>query len=152
VLFRSCSPKKLAEYKEHLDPPGVSGVLVEGRVYYDAFVTERKKVAIGVHRSALVTLTVVNAAGATGKTKFTSVTGYGEDAGCPIGTLCYLIAASPTAPALGADISDTATYPALTLNTDIAATEGDKYIILLKDACGKCIGTSGAAATVTLGS
>lgn len=31
------------EYKIHIDPPGLSGNLVEGRVCYDAFVLENKK-------------------------------------------------------------------------------------------------------------
>ena len=36
----------LAEYKIHTDAPGISGSLVEGRVYYDAFVLDNKKDAI----------------------------------------------------------------------------------------------------------
>lgn len=39
----SPSPVKLAEYKIHTDVPGVSGKLVEGRVYYDCFVLNNKK-------------------------------------------------------------------------------------------------------------
>lgn len=35
-------PVKLAEFKTHMDPPGVSGVLCEGRIVYDAFVLENK--------------------------------------------------------------------------------------------------------------
>lgn len=46
------APHKLAEYKVHEDPPGISGVLVEGRDYFDAFVLENKKCAIGVHKKA----------------------------------------------------------------------------------------------------
>ena len=34
---------KLAEYKIHDNPPGINGNLIEGRVYYDAFVLEAKK-------------------------------------------------------------------------------------------------------------
>lgn len=34
---------KLAEYKIHDNPPGINGNLVEGRVYYDAFVLDAKK-------------------------------------------------------------------------------------------------------------
>ena len=34
---------KLAEYKVHDNPPGINGNLIEGRVYYDAFVLEAKK-------------------------------------------------------------------------------------------------------------
>ena len=40
------APVKLAEYKIHLDPPFLSGSLVEGRIYYDAFVLENKSKAI----------------------------------------------------------------------------------------------------------
>ena len=36
-------PVKLEEYKIHIDPPGLSGNLVEGRVCYDAFVLDNKK-------------------------------------------------------------------------------------------------------------
>ena len=35
--------EKLADYKIHQDPPFISGNLVEGRVYYDAFVLNAKK-------------------------------------------------------------------------------------------------------------
>ena len=47
-----CAPVKLAEYKIHDNPPGINGALVEGRVYYDAFILNNKKNAIYVHRSA----------------------------------------------------------------------------------------------------
>lgn len=40
------SPVKLAEYKIHKDPPGYSGDLVEGRVYYDCFIPKNKKKAV----------------------------------------------------------------------------------------------------------
>ncbi len=46
------APVKLAEYKIHDNPPGINGWLVEGRVYYDAFVLESKKNGIYVHKSA----------------------------------------------------------------------------------------------------
>lgn len=46
------SPIKLAEYKTHIDPPGINGILVEGRIYYDAFVLNNKKNAIAVHKNA----------------------------------------------------------------------------------------------------
>lgn len=36
------APVKLAEFHVHLNPPGVSGNLVEGRIVYDAFVMENK--------------------------------------------------------------------------------------------------------------
>lgn len=40
------SPFKLAEYRIHSDPIGLSGSLVEGRICYDAFVLENKAKAI----------------------------------------------------------------------------------------------------------
>ena len=43
---------KLAEYKIHEDAPGVSGSLVEGRIYYTAFVRNNKKKAIYVSRTS----------------------------------------------------------------------------------------------------
>lgn len=45
---------KLAEYKINNDPQGISGALVEGRIYYTAFVRENKKSAIyvSVHAAA----------------------------------------------------------------------------------------------------
>jgi len=45
------APVKLAEYKIHLDPPFLSGSLVEGRIYYDAFVLENK--AKGIYYQAI---------------------------------------------------------------------------------------------------
>lgn len=46
------APKKLEEYKTHVDPPGISGWKIEGRVYHDAFVLNNKRPAIYVHMSA----------------------------------------------------------------------------------------------------
>ena len=46
---------KLSEYKIHDNPPGINGWLVEGRVYYDAFVLSQKKNAIYVFKSSTAT-------------------------------------------------------------------------------------------------
>jgi N4-gp56 family major capsid protein len=43
---------KLAEYKVHDNPPGINGNLVEGRVYYDAFVLDAKKTGAYAHFTA----------------------------------------------------------------------------------------------------
>lgn len=43
---------KLAEYKVHDNPPGINGNLVEGRVYYDAFVLDAKKNGAYAHFSS----------------------------------------------------------------------------------------------------
>lgn len=53
------SPVKFAEYKIHTDAPGISGSLIEARLYADCFVLNHKKDAIGVHG------TVSGATGAT---------------------------------------------------------------------------------------
>jgi N4-gp56 family major capsid protein len=41
-----CSPKKLQDYQIHENPPGISGNLVEGRLYYDAFIMDSRKKAV----------------------------------------------------------------------------------------------------------
>lgn len=42
------SPVKLQDYKIHIDPPGINGWLVEGRLRYDAFILDEKADAIAV--------------------------------------------------------------------------------------------------------
>lgn len=46
------APVKLSEYKIHDNPPGINGWLVEGRVYYDAFVLNNKTDGIYVSAAA----------------------------------------------------------------------------------------------------
>ena len=43
------APVKLQEYKIHKDPPGIAGHLVEGLLYHDIFVFDKKKAAVSVH-------------------------------------------------------------------------------------------------------
>lgn len=45
------APTKLAEYKIHDNPPGINGWLVEGRIYYDAFILNNKAASIYVHKT-----------------------------------------------------------------------------------------------------
>lgn len=42
------SPIKLQDYKIHMDPPGINGWLIEGRLRYDAFILDEKADAIAV--------------------------------------------------------------------------------------------------------
>ena len=49
------APTKLAEYKIHDNPPGINGWLVEGRIYYDAFILNNKAAAIYVHKTESTT-------------------------------------------------------------------------------------------------
>lgn len=49
MLCHPCAtvaPEKLASYNTHVNPPGINGQLVEGRIVYDAFVLDNKKMAI----------------------------------------------------------------------------------------------------------
>lgn len=49
MLCHPCAtvaPEKLTSYNTHINPPGINGQLVEGRIVYDAFVLENKKKAI----------------------------------------------------------------------------------------------------------
>jgi N4-gp56 family major capsid protein len=46
------APKKLQDYKTHDNPPGINGWLVEGRIYYDAFVLDSRKKAVYAHKNA----------------------------------------------------------------------------------------------------
>lgn len=41
-------PLKLSEYLQHENPPGLSGWLCEGRIYFDAFLLKNKKDGIFV--------------------------------------------------------------------------------------------------------
>ena len=43
------APRQLEEYKTHVDPPGYSGTLCEGRVLYDCFVLDEKADGIYYH-------------------------------------------------------------------------------------------------------
>jgi hypothetical protein len=48
ITYKSAilAPKKLADYKIHVDPPGISGNLIEGRIMHDAFVIGAKGNAV----------------------------------------------------------------------------------------------------------
>lgn len=47
--------EKLADYRIHPDPPGISGSLVEGRVVYDCFTLDAKKYAVYVNMAVTYT-------------------------------------------------------------------------------------------------
>ena len=118
------APTKLSEYKIHDNPPGINGWLVEGRLYYDAFVLNNKKNAIYVHKTALTLgkLTVKSEAGTTGKTKITVTPA--ADRG---NKLMYKTAAS-TAPSVTYD-ADLSSWTELTNGAEITATNGHKITV-----------------------
>ena len=58
MLAHPCAcvaPTKLEDYKIHVDPPGISGDLVEGRIVYDAFILDNKVKAIYYQAKAAAT-------------------------------------------------------------------------------------------------
>lgn len=117
-------PTKLAQYKIHDNPPGIAGSLVEGLVYYDAFVFGNKKCGIGVFYNGdgftiSMTGTTVN-----------KITGY------PAGTFVYKAASSVTAPKPGDDLSAWTVLPADRTTT---ATSGNKLCVAVRGADGKCV-------------
>ena len=65
------APRQLEEYKTHVDPPGISGTLCEGRVLYDCFVLNEKADGIYFHggQSTLKYMRAMTAAGADGTCK-----------------------------------------------------------------------------------
>lgn len=55
MLAHPCAtvaPTKLEDYNTHVNPPGINGTLVEGRIVYDAFVLENKAKAIYYQQTA----------------------------------------------------------------------------------------------------
>ena len=54
LKYKNCTvdANKLADYRIHADPPGISGALVEGRIIYDSFVLTTKANGIFVSKSA----------------------------------------------------------------------------------------------------
>lgn len=127
------APVKLQEYKIHTDPPGIAGNLVEGLLYHDVFVFDKKKKAIAVQYGALGELSV-----AVDKLESGNVT-VKADGNVNGGILVYKAAASVTAPKLGDDIS---AWTELPEDGKASAKSGDKFIVALKDSEGKCVAVS----------
>lgn len=135
ITHPSCAPApiKLQEYKIHQDPPGIAGHLVEGLLYHDIFVFDRKKSAIAVRYGALGSLDAGYADG--------TLTVSGDTNG---GTLVYK--SVTTAPKLG-DVLDS-TW--IEVPADGKITASGKLFAAVKNADGKCTAVS-AAVTVSTG-
>lgn len=127
ITHPSCAPApvKLQEYKIHQDPPGIAGHLVEGLLYHDIFVFDRKKAAIAVRYGTLGELEV--------SVKDGVLTVSGDTNG---GEIVYK--AVTAAPALGDVLgADWTALPA-----DGKITETGKICAAVKNAEGKCTAAS----------
>ena len=122
------APVKLQEYKIHRDPPGIAGCLVEGLLYHDIFIFDKKKKAVAV---CYGTLGSIDAEAADGTL---TVTG---DLGGTV--LMYKSDDNITAPGLGDDISDWTEYDP---ETGLDLENGDKLCAAGADPDGKCVSVS----------
>ena len=128
------APVKLQEYKIHKDPPGIAGNLVEGLLYHDIFVFEKKKKAIAVQYGFLGEINAsVTASSDEGEFILTAE---GDING---GKLVFTTGEGLTAPVLGQDISE---WVAFESGDIISVGEGDMIFVALMNADGKCISVS----------
>lgn len=135
------APAKLEEYKLHLDPPGISGSLVEGRICYDAFVLDNKAKAIYYQAVAAPTLTVTSAAGSTsGSTKITVEPAAGDGS-----SYCYKTGAAVMLPALGEFCDET--WTAWDGTSNITANTGDEIVVAEVNESAEVIKAGKAAVT-----
>jgi hypothetical protein len=140
------APVKISEYKLHQDPPGLSGMLAEGRVYHDAFILGNKERMISAYYGGGEnSLKLTAAAGSSATTS--KVTISGNVAG---GTLVYKgdYASAATASAavdIGDDVSSFTAFP----SNGVVTTASGKYIaVAVKDADNKCVASGVVAAVV----
>ncbi len=131
ITHPSCAPApvKLQEYKIHQDPPGIAGHLVEGLLYHDIFVFNRKKAAIAVRYGALGTLEAAVSSGVLAVS--------GDTNG---GRIVYKTGSSVAVPALG-DTLDTG-WTELPASGSVTASGGAKLVAALKNPDGKCTAAS----------
>ena len=121
------APRQLEEYKTHLDPPGISGYLVEGRIIYDAFILNGRADGIFYHGSQAVLkgLDVITTPVPGGKTSVVVNTGL-EGA-----SRFYITAASRAdlpAIAVNTVISEPAYTPLTANGLEIEVPEGHRII------------------------
>lgn len=139
------APQKLAEYKVHDNPPGMNGWLVEGRVYYDAFVLNMKKDAIYAFQSALGSIKATSEAGS--QTGNTLITVQGADLAMKAGAEYYYKIDS-TAPSV--TFGDTLSgFTKLTKSSIEAASSAGKKLVVAVAVNGKAVASSGEI-TVTV--
>lgn len=130
-------PVKLKDYKTHIDPPGINGWLVEGRLIYDLFIMNQKAKGVAVLIDTVPELATVSKAGtaATNGTFLEYTLPEGVVA-ADISKVEYKVASSAiTAPDVGSAWTGGTTYVA----TEIAASTNTHYCIALLDANDKVL-------------
>lgn len=140
------APVKINEYKLHTDPPGLSGMLAEGRVYHDAFILNNKSRMISAYYGGGEgALTLAAAAGSSTTTCKVTVTG--DISG---GTLVYKgdyasEATAKTGAAIGTNVSAWTAFP----SNGVVTTASGKYIaVAVKDSANKVVANGVIAAVV----
>lgn len=138
------APIKLEEYKIHQDPPGISGQLAEGRIYYDAFILNKKKDMISVVYGNTGSLTLTAVAGSSSTTS--KVTVKGNIAG---GKLVYKGDHASASAATGAiDIGDSTTGWTEFPSSGVVTTASGKYISVAVSVDDKVVSGGTVAAVV----
>lgn len=138
------APVKIEDYKIHDNPPGISGMLVEGRVYFDAFVLNKKADMVSVYYGNTGSLTVTAAAGADSTHSVITVTG--NTAG---GKLVYKgDYASASTAQNGIDIGDSTSGWTEVPSTGIVTTASGKYIAVAVSVGDKVVSGGVVAAQV----
>lgn len=126
--------EKITDYRGHIDPPGISGTLLEGRVVYDAFMLSAKTKGFYFATKAF---TVAAAAGADSTHSVISITAdFDLSLAYAAGMKIYYLsqtAAGSTAFAIGEDVASRSGEAAVELssftgNTFIATTATTKKI------------------------
>lgn len=136
--------QKIYDFKTHDNPPGINGWLVEGRIFYDAFVRTYKKGAIATQVAGFTT---VSTAGAVGKTVLTAKE-FSLDTPYRAGLVIkYATGAAQAATTVGTDISSWTTY---TTGSAVSATATHKITLALADSDGKAV-VPGTSVTVAIG-
>jgi len=139
------APVKINEYKLHTDPPGISGMLAEGRVYHDAFILSKKARMISAYYGGGENSLTLTAAAGTSTTT-SKITVAGNTAG---GDLVYKgdfanAAAAGDAIDIGDDVSGWTAFP----SNGVVTTASGKYIAVAVKVDGKCVAGGVVAAVV----
>lgn len=129
------SPMVLRDYKIHMDPPGINGNLVEGRILFDAFILGSRAKAIYLQGSRATAINFTNAA--SYKTVATGIDVYCDE------KVYYKVAATGTAPTIGTSFTTTGyteatTAPGKALNLEVTGTSTNvTAIVVVVDNNGK---------------